>query len=62
MARGRVGAAILEMPIAALQWIPAHFGVAASNLHSLLIPTTFNVVVTLLSLHFVFAIGVVLNN
>jgi hypothetical protein len=60
MARGRVGAAILEMPIAALQWIPAHFGVAASNLHSLLIPTTFNVVVTLFSLYFVFAIGVVL--
>src|SRR5204863_1917968 len=52
--RGRNGAAILQMPIAALQAVPAHYGVPASNLRSLLIPTAFNVVVTLFSLFLVF--------
>ena len=60
MARGRNGASILQMPVAALQAIPAHFGVPASNLRSLLIPTACNVVITLLSLYFVFSIGVIL--
>lgn len=58
--RGRNGAAILQLPVAALQAIPAHFGEPASNLRSLLIPTSVNVAVTLLSLYFVFSIGVIL--
>src|ERR1041385_1118130 len=48
-ARGRCGAAVLQLPIAALQAIPAHYGVPASNLRSLMIPTAANVLVTLLS-------------
>src|SRR4051812_40329 len=60
LARGRIGTALLQMPIAALQAIPARYGVPASNLRSLLIPTACNVLVTLLSLYFVFAIGRVL--
>ncbi len=60
MARGRNGAALLQMPVAALQAIPAHFGVPASNLRSLLIPTACNVLVSLLSLYFMFRIGVIL--
>ena len=60
-ARGRTGAAILQIPIAALQAIPAHFGVPASNLRSLLIPTSLNVLVSLLSTYFVFAIGAALT-
>ena len=59
MARGRNGAALLQIPVAALQAIPAHFGVPASNLRSLLIPTACNVVVSLLALYFVFSIGVI---
>ncbi len=59
-ARGRNGAAIVQMPVAALQSIPARYGVPASNLRSLLIPTAANVLVTLLSLYFVFSIGAVL--
>ena len=61
MSRGRNGAAIVEMPVAALQAIPARFGVPASNLRSLLIPTTCNVLVTLLSLFLVFRIGMILS-
>lgn len=60
-ARGRNGAAVLQIPVAALQSIPARYGVPASNLRSLLIPTACNVVVTLLSLFFVFRIGIVLS-
>src|SRR5262249_44704504 len=60
VARGRNGAALLQLPIAALQAIPARYGVPASNLRSLLIPTAANVVVTLLSLYFVFGIGAVI--
>jgi len=60
LARGRDGAAVVQLPVAALQAIPAHYGVPASNLRSLLIPTAANVVVTLVSLFFVFGIGVVL--
>src|SRR5215471_14916388 len=60
-ARGRTGAAILQIPIAALQAIPAHFGVPASNLRSLLIPTSLNVLVSLLSTYFVYAIGTALT-
>jgi hypothetical protein len=60
MARGRNGTALLQMPVAALQAIPAHYGVPASNLRSLLIPTACNVFVTLLSLYLVFEIGRVL--
>ena len=48
------------MPVAALQAIPARFGVPASNLRSLLIPTSANVLITLLSLYLVFSIGVIL--
>ena len=61
MSRGRNGAAIIQMPVAALQAIPAHFGVAPSNLRSLLIPTACNVIVTLVSLFLVFRIGVILS-
>jgi len=61
VARGRDGAAVLQLPVAALQAIPAHYGVPASNLTSLLIPTACNVIVSLLSLVFVFRIGVVLS-
>src|SRR5438132_7471961 len=61
MSRGRNGAAIIQMPVAALQAIPAHFGVPASNLRSLLIPTACNVIVSLLSLYFVFRLGVILS-
>ena len=59
MARGRNGATLLQIPVAALQAIPAHYGVPASNLRSLLIPTACNVLVSLLSLYFVFSIGVI---
>ncbi|HUK35497.1 MAG TPA: hypothetical protein VLV86_16385 [Vicinamibacterales bacterium] len=59
-ARGRNGAALLQMPVAALQAIPARYGIPASNLRSLLLPTACNVIVTLISLYFVFGIGVVL--
>ena len=61
VARGRDGAALLQRPVAALQAIPAHYGVPASNLTSLLIPTACNVIVSLLSLVLVFRIGVVLS-
>src|SRR5436853_552902 len=43
VARGRDGAAVLQLPVAALQAIPARYGVPASNLRSLLIPTAANV-------------------
>jgi len=60
MARGRNGTAVIQMPVAALQAIPAHYGVPASNLRSLLIPTACNVLVTLVSLVLVFRIGAIL--
>jgi hypothetical protein len=60
VARGRDGAAVLQLSVAALQAIPAHFGIPASNLRSLLIPTAANVFVTVLSLYFVFGVGVAL--
>src|SRR4051812_7715467 len=41
-ARGRNGAAVAQIPLAIAQAIPAHYGVPASNLRSLLIPTAFN--------------------
>lgn len=59
-ARGRNGTALLQLPVAALQAIPSRYGVPASNLRSLLIPTACNVLVTLASLFFVFRIGSVL--
>ena len=55
-ARGRQGATLLQLPVAALQAIPSHFGVPASNLRSLLIPAVCNVAVTLLTLWLFFAI------
>jgi hypothetical protein len=60
LARGRNGTALLQMPVAALQAIPARAGVPASNLRSLLIPTACNVLVTLVSLVLVFRIGAIL--
>ena len=56
IARGRQGATLLQLPLAALQAIPSHFGVPASNLRSLLIPAVFNVAATLASLYLFFAI------
>src|SRR5258708_20724571 len=42
MSPGRNGAAILQMPAAALPPLPAHFCVPASHPRSLLIPTSCN--------------------
>jgi len=57
-ARGRHGAALIQLPVAALQAIPSHFGIPASNLQSLLIPAVCNVLVTLVTLFFFFRICV----
>jgi hypothetical protein len=54
-ARGRQGAAILNLPLAALQSIPSAFGVPASNPRSLLIPTTANVLLSLVTLWLLYA-------
>ena len=56
-ARGRSGATLLQLPVAALQALPAQYGVAASNLQSLLIPQVCNVLVTVAAVYFVFAIA-----
>ena len=48
---GRQGAALAEVPLVLLQAIPAAFGVAASNPRSLVIPTAFNVIVSLVTLY-----------
>jgi hypothetical protein len=57
-ARGRHGATLVQLPVAVLQAIPAHFGIPASNLQSLLIPAICNVLVTLATLYFFFHICV----
>jgi hypothetical protein len=59
--RGRQGAAILQLPIAALQAMPSAFGVPASNPRSLMIPAAFNVVASLLTLWFFVRIATVLT-
>jgi hypothetical protein len=51
-ARGRHGATLLQLPVAALQAVPSAFGIPASNLRSLLIPAAFNVAVSLVILYF----------
>jgi hypothetical protein len=61
IARGRQVAAILQLPVAALQAAPSAFGVPASNLRSLLIPTAVNVVVSLAIVWLFFRISVVLS-
>ncbi len=53
---GRPGAALVRLPIAALQGIPYAFGVAPSNPRSLLIPTVANVIVSLATLYLFFEI------
>jgi hypothetical protein len=56
LARGRQAAAIVQLPIAAMQALPAWFGTPASNLRSLLIPTTANIAVSLAILWLLHAI------
>ncbi|MGQ0734009.1 MAG: hypothetical protein ACT4QD_10170 [Acidobacteriota bacterium] len=60
-ARGRQGAAVILLPIAALQAIPSAFGVTASNPRSLLIPTVLNVFVSLVTLYVFFKLCLVLT-
>jgi hypothetical protein len=59
VARGRHGATLVQLPVALLQSIPAHFGIPASNPRSLLIPAVCNVLVTAATLYFFFGIAAV---
>ncbi len=61
-ARGRQGAELIQLPLAALQAIPSAFGIPASNLRSLLIPAVFNVVISLVTLFLFFKVCLVLSN
>jgi hypothetical protein len=61
-ARGRQGAAIALLPVAALQAIPSAFGVTASNPRSLMIPTGVNVLLSLITLVIVFQLCLRLTN
>ena len=61
-ARGRQGAELIQLPLAALQAIPSAFGIPASNLRSLLIPAVFNVVISLVTLFLFFKVCLVLSH
>jgi hypothetical protein len=56
VARGRQIAPMVQLPLAAAQSLPSAFGVPASNLRSLLIPTASNVLVSLALVYVVFKI------
>jgi len=58
-ARGRPGAALLQLPVAALQAIPSHYGVPASNLRSLLLVTSSNVIISIATLCFFYRVAAV---